>query len=59
MAMTMGRVEDIDPNQFIVHERKLLLQRNERAHMMFAKDPAGKHKKADESWAKLHTQQGN
>ena len=59
MAMTMDKLEDIDPNQFIVHERKLLLQRNEKAHMMFAKDPAGNHKKADESWAKLHAQQGN
>jgi YHS domain-containing protein len=59
MAMTMGKLEDIDPNQFLVHDRKLLLQRNEKAHMMFARDPEGNHKKADENWAKLQAQQGN
>ena len=40
MAMTMGKLEDIDPNQFLVHDRKLFLQRNEKARIMFAKDPA-------------------
>jgi YHS domain-containing protein len=59
MAMTMGKLEDIDPNQFLVHDKKLLLQRNEKAHMMFAKDPEGNHKKADENWAKLQAQRDN
>jgi len=59
MAMTMGKLEDIDPNQFLVHDGKLLLQRNEKAHMMFAKDPARNHKKADENWAKLQAQRDN
>ena len=56
MAMAMGQQEDADPNFFLVHDGKLLLQRNEKAHMMFMKDPAGNHKKADEQWKKL---QGN
>ena len=53
MAMTMGKLEDVDPVYFVVHDDKLLLQRNEKAHMMFAKDIEGNHKKADENWAKL------
>jgi len=53
MAMAMGRVEDADPNYFVVHDGKLLLQRNEKAHIMFAKDLDGNHKKADANWAKL------
>jgi len=59
MAMAMGKLEDIDPNQFLVHDGKLMLQRNEKAHLMFAKDPAGNSKKADENWAKLQSQRGN
>ena len=58
MAMTMGKLEDVDPNYFLVHDGKLLLQRNEKAHMMFAKDPLANHKKADESWEKMQAQQG-
>jgi YHS domain-containing protein len=53
MALTMGKLEDVDPNYFLVHEGKLLLQRNAKAHMMFSKDPEGNHRKADENWAKL------
>ena len=53
MALTMGKLEDVDPNYFLVHQDKLLLQRNEKAHMMFSKDQEGNHKKADEGWAKL------
>jgi YHS domain-containing protein len=53
MALTMGKLEDVDPNYFLVHEGKLLLQRNVKAHMMFSKDPEGNHRKADENWAKL------
>ena len=54
MAMAMGKEEDADPTFFLVHDGKLLLQRNEKAHTMFMKDPAGNHKKADEQWKKLH-----
>ena len=57
MAMAMGKVEDTDPSFFLVHEGKLLLQRNEKAHMMFMKDPVGNHKKADEQWKKLQAGQ--
>src|SRR5215472_9939234 len=53
MAMTMGKLEDADPNFFLVHNGKLLLQRNEKAHMMFMKDPSANHQKADQQWAKL------
>lgn len=53
MAMAMGQLEDVDPNYFVVHDGKLLLQRNQKAHMMFAQDLAANHKKADENWAKL------
>ena len=53
MAMTMGKLEDVDPNYFLVHRDRLLFQRNEKAHKMFSKDPDANHKKADESWAKL------
>jgi len=56
MAMTMGKIEDSDPNYFVVHENKLLLQRNEKAHMMFAKDLDGNHNKADANWAKIQEQ---
>ena len=53
MAMTMGKLEDVDPTYFVVHDDKLLLQRNEKAHIMFSKDLEGNHKKADENWSKL------
>ena len=53
MAMTMGKLEDADPNFFLVHDGKLLVQRNEKAHLMFMKDPSGNHQKADQQWAKL------
>jgi len=55
MAMTMGKLEDVDPNYFLVHDGKLLLQRNKKAHMMFAKDPSANHKKADENWEKMNS----
>jgi len=59
MAMAMGKLEGADPNYFLVYERKLFLQRNEKAHMMFSKDPDGNRKKADENWSKLQAQLGN
>jgi len=45
MAMTMGKLEGVDSNYFLVHDDKLLFQRNEKAHMTFSKDPKGNHKK--------------
>lgn len=57
MAMAMGKLEDVDPNYFLVHDSKLLLQRNEKAHMMFARDPVANHKKASENWEKMQAQQ--
>jgi YHS domain-containing protein len=46
MAMTMGKLEDVDPNYFLVHDGKLLLQRNEKAHVMFSRDRGGKSQKS-------------
>jgi len=57
MAMAMGTLEDADPNFFLVHDGKLLLQRNAKAHMMFAKDPAANQKKADANWEKMQAGQ--
>ena len=59
MAMTMGKLEDVDPTYFVVHDDKLLLQRNEKAHLMFSKDLEGNQKKADENWSKLEQTAGN
>jgi len=59
MAMTMGKLEDVDPTYFVVHHDKLLLQRNEKAHMMFSKNVEGNHKKADQNWSKLQRAAGN
>jgi len=56
MAMAMGKLEDGDPNYFLIYEGKLFLQRNEKAHIMFSKDPDGNRKKADENWSKLQSQ---
>ena len=56
MAMAMGKLEDADPNYFLVYEGKLFLQRNEKAHMMFSQDPEGIRRKADENWSKLQAQ---
>jgi len=53
MAMALGKLEDVDPNYFVLHDGKLLLQKNEKAHMMFAQDVAGNSMKADQNWAKL------
>ena len=59
MAMTMGKLEDADPTFFLVHDGKLLVQRNEKAHMMFMKDPSANHQKADQQWAKLQEGHSN
>jgi YHS domain-containing protein len=53
MSMTMGKFEDVDPNYSIVHDNKLLMQKNEKAHDMFVKDIDGNIKKADANWEKL------
>jgi YHS domain-containing protein len=58
MSMTMGKLEDVDPNYFVVHGDKLLLQHNEKAYMMFSKDVEGNIKKADANWAKLQQPAG-
>ena len=54
--MAMGKLEDSDPHYFVAHDHKLLLQRNEKAHMMFAKDLEVNHQKADANWTKLEKQ---
>ena len=58
MAVAMGQLEDADPNMFVVHDGKLLVQRNEKAHQMFMTNPGGFHQKADEQWPKLVEKNG-
>ena len=53
----MGKLEGGDPNYFLVYDGNRFLQRNEKAHMMFSKDPEGNRKKADENWSELRSQQ--
>jgi YHS domain-containing protein len=53
MAAALDRVEDSDPNMFLVHDGKLLLQRNEKARKMFIMDAVGNHRKADQNWPGL------
>jgi YHS domain-containing protein len=55
-AMSLGKLEDVDPNYFLVYDSKLLLQHNEKARTFFAKDPAANLKKADENWEKMQGQ---
>ena len=43
MAMAMGKLEDVDPNYFLVHNDELLFQHNEKAHVMFSSFAGPKH----------------
>lgn len=53
MAMATGKLEDVDPIYFLVYDGKLMLQQNEKAHIIFAQDAAGNLKKADQNWVKF------
>ena len=58
MAVSMGQLEDADPTMFTVHNDKLLVQRNEKAHQMFISNPDMLHQKADQQWPALVEKNG-
>jgi YHS domain-containing protein len=58
MAVSMGQLEDADPTMFTIHNDKLLVQRNEKAHQMFLSNPDGFHQKADQQWPELVEKNG-
>jgi YHS domain-containing protein len=58
MAVSMGQLEDADPKMFTVHNNKLLVQRNEKAHQMFLSNPDMLHQKADQQWPELLEKNG-
>jgi len=58
MGVAMGQLEDVDPKMFTIHDHKLLLQHNQKAHEMFVSNPDGFHKKADQQWPGLVAKNG-
>ena len=58
MAVSMGQLEDADPKMFTIHNNKLLVQRNEKAHQMFMSNPDELHRKADQQWPELVEKNG-
>jgi len=58
MAVSMGQLEDADPKMFTIHNDKLLVQRNEKAHQMFLSNPDMLHHKADQQWPELLEKNG-
>jgi YHS domain-containing protein len=58
MAVSMGQLEDADPRMFTIHNNKLLVQRNEKAHQMFMSNPDEFHRKADQQWPELVEKNG-
>lgn len=58
VAVSMGQLEDADPKMFTIHNDKLLVQRNEKAHQMFLSNSDGLHQKADERWPELVEKNG-
>ena len=58
MAVSMGQLEDADPKMFTIHNDKLLVQRNEKAHQMLLSNPDLLHKKADQQWPVLVEKNG-
>jgi YHS domain-containing protein len=58
VAVSMGQLEDADPRMFTIHNNKLLVQRNEKAHQMFLANPDAIHQKADQQWPALVEKNG-
>lgn len=58
VAVSMGQLEDADPKMFTIHNDKLLVQRNEKAHQMFLSNPDMLHQKADQQWPELVEKNG-
>jgi len=53
VAASMGKVERGDPHFWNLHGGRLVLNKNEKAAMMFRKDPDKFVKKAEDNWPKL------
>jgi YHS domain-containing protein len=53
VTVSMGKLEDADPRMFNIHNDKLLVQRNEKAHQMFMSNPDEFQRKADQQWPEL------
>jgi len=58
MAVRKGELEEIDANNFVIQDGRLLMQRNEKAHKMFLTNPEENLKIADENWPKLVEKHG-
>ena len=58
VAVSMGQLEDADPTMFTIHNNKLLVQRNEKAHQMFMSNPDAIQQKADQQWPGLVEKNG-
>jgi hypothetical protein len=56
-SMSMGRLEDIDPQLFLIYENKLYLFNNPSAQAMFLNDPRRVILAAREQYFKLATRQ--
>ncbi len=55
-AMSMGKVEEIQVEYFVVHNHRLLMQRNKMAKMVFMRDPDVRVAAADKNWPGLLVQ---
>jgi YHS domain-containing protein len=56
-SLAMGRLEDIKPQLFVIHEGKLYLFNNQEAQDMFLRDPRRIISEARQHYFKLATQQ--
>jgi YHS domain-containing protein len=58
IGVSMGQLEDADPKMFTIHNNRLFVQRNEKAHQMFLTNPDLLHQKADQQWPELVEKNG-
>jgi YHS domain-containing protein len=55
---SMGMLEDIEVDKFIIHKGRLMMQRNDKAKMMFQKNSDKTLARADENWPNLVEESG-
>ena len=55
-AMSMGKVEEIQVDSFVIHNDRLLMQRNNMAKMVLMKNPDERLATADKNWPGLLVQ---
>lgn len=55
-AMSMGKVEEIQVDSFVIHNNRLLMQHNNMAKMVFQKSPDERLAAADKNWPGLLVQ---